>query len=183
MTRTPQTLLAELDTMLSEVSQDWRTTVLGQIADLFFDSADRYNIDQVAVEQPLGGSRQPAGEGRGKPLRAIPVRTCAGQCLSARKRCRMLVDVLESEGADPKMPAKIAARAELGAAVTDCLLKRGSAAIQRMILENPNARSSENGFAQIIMRLDGDTNLAHIVAARPDLPAELQPWLNDIVKG
>ena len=81
------------------------------------------------------------------------------------------------------MPAKIAARAELGAAVTDCLLKRGSAAIQRMILENPNARSSENGFAQIIMRLDGDTNLAHIVAARPDLPAELQPWLNDIAKG
>ena len=50
------------------------------------------------------------------------------------------------------MPAKIAARGELGAAVTDCLLKRGSAAIQRMILENPNARSSENGFAQIIMR-------------------------------
>ena len=45
MTRTPQTLLAELDTMLSEVSQDWRTTVLGQIADLFFNSADRYSID------------------------------------------------------------------------------------------------------------------------------------------
>jgi hypothetical protein len=35
MTLTAQTLLAELDTTLSEVSQDWRTAVLGQIADLF----------------------------------------------------------------------------------------------------------------------------------------------------
>jgi uncharacterized protein (DUF2336 family) len=80
------------------------------------------------------------------------------------------------------MPAKIAARAELGAAVTDCLLKRGSASIQRTILENPNARISENGFARIIMGLDGDTNLAQLVADRPDLPAELRPWLNDILK-
>jgi hypothetical protein len=42
-------LLAEIDTTLSEVSQDWRTTVLGQIADLFLDSADRYSTDQVAL--------------------------------------------------------------------------------------------------------------------------------------
>jgi hypothetical protein len=49
MTLTPQTLLAELDTTLAEVSQDWRTTVLGQIADLFFNSADRYSLDQIAL--------------------------------------------------------------------------------------------------------------------------------------
>jgi hypothetical protein len=32
------------------------------------------------------------------------------------------------------------------------------------------------------MSLDGDKNFAEIVAARQDLPAELRPWLNDILK-
>src|SRR5262249_17430730 len=49
MTLTPQSLLADLDTTLAEVSQDWRATVLGQIADLFLNSADRYSKDQVAL--------------------------------------------------------------------------------------------------------------------------------------
>ena len=71
---------------------------------------------------------------------------------------------------------------QLGETVTDSLLKRGNPAIQRTILENPNARVSENGFARVIMSLDGDKNLAQIVAARQDLPAELRPWLNDILK-
>jgi hypothetical protein len=49
MTLTPQSLLADLDTTLAEVSQDWRATVLGQIADLFLNSAHRYSKDQVAL--------------------------------------------------------------------------------------------------------------------------------------
>ena len=49
MTLTAQTLLAELDTTLSEVSQDWRTAVLRQIADLYLSGADLYSKDQVAL--------------------------------------------------------------------------------------------------------------------------------------
>ena len=49
MTLTAQTLLAELDTTLSEVSQDWRTAVLRQIADLYLGGADLYSKDQVAL--------------------------------------------------------------------------------------------------------------------------------------
>jgi uncharacterized protein (DUF2336 family) len=80
----------------------------------------------------------------------------------------ILVDALERERLDPKLPAKIAARAELGATVTDCLLKRGNAGIQRTLLENPHAQISEGGYARIIMGLDGDANVARLVAARPD---------------
>jgi uncharacterized protein (DUF2336 family) len=76
----------------------------------------------------------------------------------------ILVDALERERLDPKLPAKIAARAE----VTDCLLKRGNAGIQRTLLENPHAQISEGGYARIIMGLDGDANVARLVAARPD---------------
>ena len=82
-----------------------------------------------------------------------------GPVLERSKGLRDFVDVLEREGADPKMPVKIA---ELRAAVTDCLLKRGSVAIQCTILENPNARMSENGIARVIMGLDGDASLAQI---------------------
>jgi uncharacterized protein (DUF2336 family) len=203
MTLTPQTLLAELDTTLSEVSQDWRTTVLGQIADLFFNSADRYSIDQIALFDTVMSLLLPGVDRHTlaqlsdrladliKPpakvlasLASHPDPDVCGPVLERSKALpdNILVDVLEREGADPKMPAKIAARAELGAAVTDCLLKRGSAAMQRTIVENPNARISENGFARIIMALDGDANLAQIVANRADLPAELRPWLNDVLK-
>jgi hypothetical protein len=49
MTLTAQTLLAELDTTLSEVSQDWRSGVLRQIADLFLGDAEHYSKDQVAL--------------------------------------------------------------------------------------------------------------------------------------
>ena len=59
----------------------------------------------------------------------------------------------------------------------------GPAAVQRTLLENPHARISEGGFARIIMGLDGDVALAQLVAARPDLPAELRPRLNGILKG
>ncbi len=203
MTLTPQTLQAELDTTLAEVSQDWRTTVLGQIADLFFNSADRYSLDQIALFDTVMSLLLPGVDrltlaqlsNRLADLANPPAKVLAslarhsdsdvcGPVLERSKKLpdKVLVDVLEREGVDPKMPAKIAARAELGAAVTDCLLKRGSASIQRTILENPNARISENGFARIIMGLDGDTNLAQLVADRPDLPAELRPWLNDILK-
>jgi uncharacterized protein (DUF2336 family) len=203
MTLTAQTLLAELDTTLAEVSQDWRTTVLGQIADLFLNRADRYNFDQVALFDTVMSLLLPGVDrltlaqlsNRLADVSSPPAKVLAslanhpdpdvcGPVLERSKALpdKILVDVLEREGADPKMPAKIAARAELGAPVTDCLLKRGSAAMQRTILENPNARISENGFARIIMGLGSDTGLAQLVAGRPDLPAELRPWLNDILK-
>jgi uncharacterized protein (DUF2336 family) len=100
--------------------------------------------------------------------------------LSDLKPCRTKSSSRSRTGSS--ILAKIAAREQLDETVTDSLLKRGNAAIQRTILENPNARVSENGFARVIMSLDGDKNVAQMVAARQDLPAELRPWLNDILK-
>jgi hypothetical protein len=99
MTLNAQTLLAELDTTLSEVSQDWRTAVLRQIADMFFNSAELYSKDQVAlfdavmslllpgVDRPtlaelsnrLTGAPPSAAEGAGKPRQSSrPGRLRAG---------------------------------------------------------------------------------------------------------
>jgi len=76
---------------------------------------------------------------------------------------------------------KIAARPQLGAAVTDVLFKRGDRAIQRAIIDKPDARVSESGFARLIMSLNGDKDLAAAIAARDDVPAELRPWLSKIL--
>ena len=208
MTLTPQSLLAGLDTTLAEVSQDWRATVLGQIADLFLNSADRYSKDQVALFDTVMSLLIPGvdrltlaslsdrltdvANPPAKVLTSLASHPDPDVCGPPLERAKalpdkilvdILVDALERERVDPKIVAKIAARTELADTVTDSLLKRGNPAVQRTLLENPHARISEGGFARIIMGLDGDVALAQLVAARPDLPAELRPRLNGILKG
>jgi uncharacterized protein (DUF2336 family) len=202
MTLTAQTLLAELDTTLSEVSQDWRTAVLRQIADLFVNGAERYTGEQVALFDTVmslllpGIDRETLAElsNRLADVAHAPARVLASLathpdleiCGPVLERSKTLPDevllgVADRERIEHSILAKIAARKRLGETVTDSLLKRGNAAIERALLENPNARISEGGFARVIMGLDGDKSLAQLVAARADLPAELRPWLNDIL--
>ena len=203
MTLTAQTLLAELDTTLSGVSQDWRTAVLRQIADLFLGDAERYSKDQVALFDTVMSLLLPGVDDQtlaelssrlagvpyapAKVLASLANHPDLGVCGPVLERSKalpdkVLVEVADRERIEHSILAKIAARAQLGETVTDSLLKRGNPAIQRTILENPNARVSENGFARVILSLDGDINLAQMVAARQDLRPELRPWLNDILK-
>jgi uncharacterized protein (DUF2336 family) len=200
MTLTAQTLLAELDTTLSEVSQDWRTGVLRRIADLFLNGADRYSKEQVALFDTVMSLLLPGidrltlaelsnrladvANGPAKVMASLaghPDPEVCGPVLERSKTLpdKILVEVAERERVDQSILAKIAARQQLAEEVTDSLLKRGNAAIQRTLLENPNACISERGFARVVMGLGGDKNLAQLVAARQDLPAELRPWLND----
>jgi uncharacterized protein (DUF2336 family) len=94
-----------------------------------------------------------------------------------------LAEIADRDRVDPNIPATIAARPRLSEAVTDILLKRGGQAIQRTIVDNPNARISEGGFARVIMGLDGDKSFAKAIAARDDVPAELRLWLIETLSG
>ncbi len=89
-----------------------------------------------------------------------------------------LIEIADKDRVDPNLLAKIAARAHLNTAVTDVLIKRGNKAIQRKIIDNPNALVSEEGFARVITALNGDKNLASAIAARNDVPAELRVRLS-----
>ena len=84
---------------------------------------------------------------------------------------RDLVEIADNSKTDVKILLKIPTRAELSDAVTDALLKRGNAAVQRNLIDNPNARMSETGFAKLVMAINGDKNLAAAIAARQDVPA------------
>jgi uncharacterized protein (DUF2336 family) len=200
MTLTAQTLLAELDTTLSEVSQDWRTAVLRQIADLFLNGAERYSKEQIALFDTVMSMLLPGvdrltlvelsnrladvADAPAKVLASLATHPDPHVCAPLLERSKalpdkVLVEIVDRQRIAHSILAKIAAREQLGETVTDGLLKRGNAAMQRTLLENPNARISEGGFARVVMGLNGDKSLAQLVAARADLPGELRPWLND----
>jgi uncharacterized protein (DUF2336 family) len=202
MSLTPQALLAELDTTLPQVEESWRSTVLRKITDLFLSGADFYNDQHVALFDAVmsrllpGLDRDDLAE-LGNRLAGIanaPLNVLASLarhldilvCGPVLERATALPDKILAEAADrdrvdPNILAKIAARPRLGETVTDVLLKRGGLSLQRKIIDNPDARISEGGFARVIMGLDGDKDLAQAVAARNDLPAELRLWLKDIL--
>jgi uncharacterized protein (DUF2336 family) len=202
MPLTPQALLAELDTALPQAEESWRSMVLRQITDLFLSGAELYNDQHVALFDAVmsrllpGLDRADLAE-LGNRLAGIanaPLNVLASLarhldvsiCGPVLERAQVLPDRILAEAADrdrvdPNILAKIAARPQLNEAVTDVLLKRGGPQLQRRLINNPNARISEGGFARVIMGLDGDKDLAQAIAARDDLPAELRPWLKDIL--
>ncbi len=93
-----------------------------------------------------------------------------------------LAEIAQSDRTEQNVVMKIAARPQLGEATTDALLKRGLGEIARMIATNPDARVSEAGFARLVSGVNGDKSLAAVLAARPDMPAELQPFLAAVLQ-
>jgi len=194
-----QPILAELDTALSQASDSWRVTALRRIADLFLGSAELYTADQVALFDEvichliakadrtslaeLSNKLAPVGNAPVKAIvslaRHIDIAIC-GPILEFATALpdHDLVEIADADRIDLKLLAKIAARAQLSEAVTDVLLKRGDPAIQSKLIDNPNARISEVGFARLVSRLNGDKELAAAIAARQEMPAELRVWLD-----
>jgi uncharacterized protein (DUF2336 family) len=202
MSLTPQALLAELDTTLPQAEESWRSTVLRQITDLFLSGADLYNDQHVALFDAVmsrllpGLDRDDLAELGNRlagianaPLdvlaslaRHLDILVCGPVLEQARGLPdRVLAEAADRDRVDPNILARIGARPRLNEAVTDVLLKRGGPSMQRKLINNPNARISEGGFARVIMGLDGDKELAQAIAARDDLPAELRPWLKEIL--
>ena len=204
MTLTAQSLLADLDTTLVEASGSWRSMALGRIVDLFVSGAESYGPDQVDLFDDVIGRLLPGADRAqladiGKklaPLDNAPAAALAslarhadlavcGPVLEQAKRLaeRDIVAVADKDRINPAVLDKIAARGTLGDAVTDVLLKRGGPAVQRKIIDNPNARISEGGFARLLVGLGSDKSLASAIAARNDVPDEIRVWLDRTMSG
>jgi uncharacterized protein (DUF2336 family) len=202
MSHTPQALLAELDTALPRATRFWRSVVLQQVTDLFLNGAEFYTdqhvalFDAVMVRLMGGVDRKALAELSSRLaglantprnvlaslVRHLDISVC-GPIIERAPALpeQLLTEIADRDRVDPGVLAKIAARNELGEAVTDVLLKRGNRAIQRAIIDNPAARISERGFARAIMNIDDDKAFAQAIAARTDVPAELRPWLKEIL--
>ena len=87
----------------------------------------------------------------------------------------VLVEVAKTKG--PRHLSAIADRTRIGESVTDVLVDRGNADIARKVVTNLGARISEVGFVKLIRRAQGDAEFIVLIAARKDMPQELRPFL------
>ena len=202
MSPTAQSLLAELNSTLAEAQAPWRRVALGRIIDLFCSGVQSYTGEQIELFDEVMGRLIKSGDRAllaeaSKSLATLemaPVKvlgtlarhsdiTVCGPILEEGKALpdEDLIAIADSNRLDPKLLTKISSRPQLSEAVTNILIKRGSAAIRRKILDNPNARISEEGFARLVSAVNGDKTFAAAVAARQDLPAELRVWLDRVL--
>jgi len=195
---TAPSLIAELDVSLAAAPASWRHDVLRRVVDLFLGNVELYADDHVGLFDDVIGrliidiERAPLVElsNRLAPVAKAPVKVVG---TLARHRdpaiygpvlvqaCalpdRDLVEIAGREKTNLDALTKIAARAHLSEAVTDVLLKNGNPDIRWAVVANASARISEMGYARLVAGLGGDKKLAAAIAARDNVPAELQPFL------
>jgi len=197
-----QTLLSELETTLVEAPATWRRGVLRRIVDLFAAGAAGYTDEQIALFDLVIGrlaknadrsqlaelSNKLSSLDNGPPEvlsdlagHADPV--IAGPVLEKAKALPddAIIALIDNDRVDPKLLSKVASRLELSAAVSDVLINRGDRAIERKVIDNPDARISEKAFAKLVIEINGDKQLAAAIAARRDVPEDLRAWLAKVL--
>jgi uncharacterized protein (DUF2336 family) len=197
MTPAAQSLITELDKALVKAPDPWRRDALRQMIDLFLSNAEACNTDQTdvfdevlfrlikksdrAVLAEVAATLAPVQKGPAKVLGSLARHSdtaISGPviALSPSLRDKDLADIAEK--AEPRMLMAIAARPQIGECVTDVLLKRGNHDIKLRLINNPNAKLSEAGFARLVIGLNGDKQLAAAISKRTDVPPELRMWLD-----
>jgi uncharacterized protein (DUF2336 family) len=196
-----QALILELDSVLSKAPAPaaWRAKILRRVTDLFLVDATAYSNDQIAVFDDVIGHliakadrrllvelSNRLAQAKNAPLNVVGTLArhtdmlIAGPLLEKSNVLTEadLLEITDKDRRDPALLSLVAARARLSEAVTDILIRRGNPALLRRIVDRPDAPISEASFARMVTSLDKDKALATAIAARPDLPAELRPWLD-----
>lgn len=83
----------------------------------------------------------------------------------------ILVETAQTQGQEHLMA--ISRRLSLSPAVTDVLVDRGDAQVLLSTAENQGAQFSDNGYATIVRRSEGDDRLAACIGGRADIPKHL----------
>jgi uncharacterized protein (DUF2336 family) len=195
---TASSLIAELDVSLAEAPGPWRHRVLRGVIDLFLGNVEFYADDHIVVFDDvicrlivdierallieLSNRLAPVPRAPARTLGTLARNRDPAVCGPILSQARTLLDsdlaeIAGKEQIELDLLLKIATRAELGEAVTDVLLKRGHPDIRRAIIVNATAHISEIGYARLVANLNGDKKLAAAIAARDNVPAELQPFL------
>jgi uncharacterized protein (DUF2336 family) len=199
MTTASQSLIVELDSALSRAPAAWRNTTLRRLTDLFLVDAELYSDDQVAVfddvivrlldkadRRTLAETSKRLADVKNAPAKVVGTlarhsdMTIAGPVLEKSNVLTDadIVEIAEKERRDTVLLSLILARGQLSEAITEVLIRRGNPAIARKLIDNPHARISEASFARLVTSVEKDKELAAAIAKRPDLPAELRPWLD-----
>jgi uncharacterized protein (DUF2336 family) len=191
-----QSLMTELNATLITASEAQQMSILRRVTDLFLESASLFSPDQVAVFDDVLGllirgadddalielSRKMASV-ENAPMKIVDTLAShdniaiAGPILEQSNSVadEVLAGVASTTGL--KHQQAIVARSHISERVTDLLIDRGNADIAYKLVANPGARLSELGFVKMINQAKDDSTLAGMIAARADLPPELEPFL------
>jgi uncharacterized protein (DUF2336 family) len=191
-----QSLITELNRTLTTASEAQQLSILRRVTDLFLERASDFSAEHIAVFDDVIGllikradkaalielSRKIAPV-QNAPAKLVDTLAChdniaiAGPILEKSNSIseKSLAGVAAAAG--EKHLQALAARAHISEAVTDILIDRAGADVVRKLVTNPGARLSEIGFVKLINRSKADGALASMIAERPDLPPELEPFL------
>ncbi len=187
-----QSLITELEDAIRSGSKDKRIDSLRRITDLFIADANRLNDQQIDVFDDVLGHLIKRIEGKALvelsrrlgPINNAPidvVRRLARDdnisvaepilTQSVRLSDNDLVEIASTQTQAHLLA--ISTRPQIGTNVTDVLLQHGDGNVFHKLAENSGAAFSENGFATLVRRSEGDQTLAEKVGLRLDVPLRL----------
>lgn len=183
------TLLAELEGALRAGSPARGPIMLRRLASLLLDDGARYSGEQIAlfdevlsrladgieatVRAELAARLCNAAVAPPRLLRQLALDELIEVAAPLLCRSEQLDDAVLIECADTRSQGHLLAisrRRIVSAAVTDRLVIRGDAAVLLAIVANAGSRFSDDGFAVLVRRAEGNDALASGVGIRTDLP-------------
>ena len=190
-------LIPELEDVVQRGSPEKRVETLRRITTLFLNGASRFSDEHIDLFDQVFGLLIDEIETKARaelsnhlaPVSNAPVNVLrklandddiavAGPVLKLAPRLAEsdLIDVANTKG-QAHLHA-ISGRRSLGEAVTDVLVRRGDREVARHVVDNRNARISEQGFSRLVKRAEEDGILAEKVGLRPDIPP---PMFRDLL--
>ena len=192
MTATTPKLMSEVEDAMASGSVSRRGKIVRHITDLFIvgsaqcseqeialfdDVLTRLAVEiEVSARALLAVRLAPIGNAPPRIIRALAFDDeidVAGPVLEQSERLdnASLVENARRKGQEHLLA--ISRRRSLPEAVTDVLVDRGDQQVLLSTAENRGARFSDNGFAGLVRRSEGDDRLATCVGARPEIPPRL----------
>jgi uncharacterized protein (DUF2336 family) len=187
-----ETLIAELETAVRIGTSDARVKKLREVSALFLSEAATLTDEQIGVFDDvlcrlmsrietralveLGHSLAPVDNAPVETIRKLAWNeeiAVAGPVLTGSKRLTTndLTSIARERGESHLVA--ISRRETLETPVTDVLLERGGREVVRNLAANAGARFSDNGFATLVGKTEGDDDLAETVGSRLDVPLKL----------
>jgi len=182
-------LIPELEEVIQHGTRQKRAEALQRVTALFLDGASQYKdehvdlfdeifgllIDEIETKAraELSNHLAPVSNAPVKVLRALANDddiSVAGPVLKLAPRLAEADLISVAQTKSQAHLQAISARAALGEAITDVLVRRGDREVARGVAGNRSARLSANSFSHLVKRAQYDGILAEKVGLRPDIP-------------
>jgi uncharacterized protein (DUF2336 family) len=188
----PLELIQQLDSSISNSTDERRSAMLRHLTDLFLVGSDQYSDEEVdliddvfvrlvtTIEESsralLAIRLGPVSSAPPKILRLLAcddVIEVASPVLTQAERLdtETLIECARTKNQEHLLA--ISRRKSLPEALTDVLVVRGDQQVVLSTAKNGGARFSSSGFSTMVNRSMGDDQMAACVGARPDLPPQL----------